>query len=251
MFILLSASLAYAEDMRFVQISDARYNFNSKDSYLSKVISEINKQKKVDFVVFTGDNIDTPSKDNLENFLKEAKKLNCPFYIVLGEHDVNRHKDLSKVQYFNIVKKYNKKSKQKEPNFVFVKNDIVFILPDGSKEVIPSTNGFYKAEVLNWLEDTLALYPDKKIIIIQHFPIVPPSNKESYYTFKPEKYLSILEQNKNIKVVISGHFGVNSEKNVNGVIHVATSGLPYYRIIDIMDYETNSPTIWTVLKSVK
>ena len=147
--------------------------------------------------------------------------------------------------------KHIRKYKPESPNYIFEYNDFVFITVDGSKDVIPGTNGFYKESVLSWLEEQLNIYSDKNVIIFQHFPLIPPSNREAYYTFKPEKYLELLSRHKNVKAVISGHFGANSEKTVNGIVHISTAGLPYYRIIDIMDYETQNPVIWAELKEMK
>ena len=95
---LMSAMVAQANDMRFVQVSDVRYNAKEDDGTFTKTIQDINKQKDVKFVVFTGDNINKPDKDDLTAFLNEAKKLNCPFYMVIGDKDVNKHKEMSKKQ---------------------------------------------------------------------------------------------------------------------------------------------------------
>ena len=51
-----------------------------------KAIQDVNKQKDVKFVVFTGDNIAKPSQDVLKAFIKEAKKLGIP---VIGITDTN------------------------------------------------------------------------------------------------------------------------------------------------------------------
>ena len=111
---LLFMNSAFAKDMRFVQISDANF-LSGEEALLRSAISEINKQPGVEFVVFTGDNIKRPSKKDLEDFLNEAEKLNCPFYIVLGDHDVNKHKEMSKAEYIKIVKKKYKKYKPETP----------------------------------------------------------------------------------------------------------------------------------------
>ena len=247
---LLFINSVFAADMRFVQISDVRYDHNSEKNLLAQAVNDVNRLKGVEFVVFTGDNINRPSKENLEAFLDEAKKLNCPFYIVIGDHDVNKHKEMSKAQYIKTIKKKVRKYKPESPNYTFAKNGVIFIVVDGSKDVIPGTNGFYKEEALSRLESELDKYPDKNIIIFQHFPLIPPSNKETYYTFMPEDYLQIIEQHKNIKAVISGHFGVNKELEAGGVLHISTASLPSYRVIDILDYETPSPTIWAQLRTL-
>lgn len=249
-FLVVSLS-AFADDMRFVQVTDVRYNSANENDLFTKTIKDINKQKDVEFVVFTGDNINKPDKNELEAFINEAKKLKCPFYLIIGDKDVNKHKDLSKKQYIKEIHRHIRKFKSESPNYVFEKNGFVFMVVDGAKDVIPGTNGFYKDDVLSWLNTQLDLYKDKNVIIFQHFPLIPPSSKETYYTFKPENYLKILHNHKNVKAVISGHFGVNSEQHFDGVSHITTAGLPYYRVIDIMDYETTNPTIWAELKEVK
>ena len=53
---------AYAKDMRFVQITDVKYDTANKDNF-SALIRDVNKQKNVSFVVFTGDNIQKPDKN--------------------------------------------------------------------------------------------------------------------------------------------------------------------------------------------
>lgn len=249
-FIIL-AGTAQAKDLRFVQISDARFTNDSENTAFKKIIEDINSRKDVEFVVFTGDNINKPSPQTLEAFLEEAKKLKCQFYIVLGDKEVNKLKDMSKAEYIKIVKKKVRKYKPETQNYIFEKDGIIFAVADGAKEVIPSTNGYFKDDTLNWLDTELSKYPQNHVIIFQHFPIIPPADKETYYTFKPEKYMSVLAKHKNVKAIISGHFDVNSEKNINGITHITTAGVPYYRIIDIIDYETQTPTIWAQLKEVE
>ena len=215
---------------------------------LRKVVEDINNQKDVKFVVFTGDNIERANPKLLKSFIKEAKKLDCPFYVVAGDKDVYKLKNMSKVEYNEILRKNIRGYKFKSTNYSFVKNGVAFIIVDGSKEVIPSSSGYYKDDVLIWLNSELKLYPDKNIIILQHFPIVPPSDKPTYCTYKPEKYHMLLAINKNVKAIISGHFGVNKEIEKDGIKHISTAPAPTYRLIDVIDCETKNPTIWAQIK---
>ena len=247
-FMVILAGTVCAKDFRFAQISDVKFSKAEENQQLQKIINDINKDKDIEFVVFTGDNIAKPSADNLKAFLDEAKKLKCPFYIALGDNDVNKLKHLSKADYIKIIKKNVRKYKPDKFNYIFEKNDMIFAVLDGSKEVIPGTNGYYKEDTLNWLDTELAKYPDKHVIILQHFPIIPPSDKETYYTYKPENYMAILAKHKNVKAVISGHFDVNSEIEKNGIFHITTASVPYYRIIDILNYDSETPVIWAQLK---
>ncbi len=247
-YLLISTSV-FARDLRFIQITDVRYK-EGENQTISKVIKDVNKVKNVEFVVFTGDILDKPQQENLEAFLAHAKKLKKPFYIVIGDKDVNKHKKLGKKEFAKIVKKKVRGYKHNTNNFVFEKGGVVFLAVDGTKDVIPSTNGYYKDNVLEWVDANLDLYAKKNVVILQHFPIIPPENNENYYTFKPENYLKIINEHKNVKAVISGHFGVNKEITQNGVIHISTAPAPNYRIIDIIDCTSDNPTFWAEIKNV-
>lgn len=239
---------AWADDLRFVQVDDTFYNPNS--DVLDRVIKSINNQKDISFVVFSGNNISKPDKTYLESFLKSAKKLNSPYYIIIGNKDVNKQKDLSKVQYMKLVSKHNRAHKRiHKPNYVFEKQGVVFIVVDGSKDVIPSSMGYFKADTLTWLEEQLNKYKGRNVILLQHFPIIPPSDKETHYTFKPEEYMAVLSKHSNVLAVISGHFGVNKEQTVMGKTHISTASAPQYKIIDILNCDTKNPTIWTTVMS--
>lgn len=247
----IATTLSYADDMRFIQVDGVLFNASDKKSIakFEKIILDINKQKNVDFVIFSGNNISKATKENLEGFVKIAKNLNSPYYFVLGNKDVNKPKKFGKKEYAQYLKK-NVKSHRwiKFPNYCFEKKDIVFIVLDGSKEVIQSTQGYYRPETLDWLEEQLNKHNDKKVVIIQHYPIIPPEKKELYYTFKAEEYLELVNQHSNIKAIFSGHFNVNKEIKFGNILYVSTANAPQYRIIDILDLETDAPVFWSTLK---
>lgn len=248
---LLSISTACADDMRFIQVTDTFFSKSNPKSVktLETLVQNINTTKNVSFVVFTGNNITKPNQNDLNEFLKIAKELKMPYYLAIGNKDVNRSKGLSKKDYTKIVNKNNKyQRKFTEPNYLFTKNNYVFIIVDGSKDIIPSSNGYYRTTTLNWLDKQLKKHNDKKVVIFQHFPIIPPTKDELKYTQKPEEYLTLLEEHGNIEAIIAGHFGVNSEKEINGILHITTAPAPQYRVIDIIDYNTDNPTFWSTLK---
>ena len=61
-------------------------------------------------------------------------------------------------------------------------------------------------------------------------------------------YLKLLSEHNNVKAIISGHFNVNKEQKVDNILHISTKNAPTYRIIDILDYETEKPVFWSTLK---
>ena len=52
---------ALSADMRFIQVDSALFNSANQNNF-SSLVSKINKEKNVKFVVFTGNNISKPKK---------------------------------------------------------------------------------------------------------------------------------------------------------------------------------------------
>ena len=254
-FLGLSTAATNAKDIKFVQVTDVHYtveNEYSKDA-LAGAVENINKLKDISFVIFTGDNIGSPKQENLVGFVREANKLDVPYYLVIGNHDVYKAGGMSKVNYIDIVKDNNILYRPSKPNYVFKKDGFVFIVVDGAKEVIPGSIGYYKDSTLAWLDKQLKKNKKHPVIIFQHYPLVEPKEHKSHRTYQPEKYFEVLAKHKNVIAIISGHYHVNAEKMQDGIYHISTPALinppNYYKVIDIVTTPGFSPMIYTELKS--
>jgi predicted phosphodiesterase len=256
--LVLTVGQAFAENIKFIQVTDVHLNDNNEYSkkVLESAVEDINNQQGISFVVFTGDNIGSPREENLRSFLRLVSKLNVPYYIVLGNHDVYKSNGLSKVRYFELVKSHKFLFHQRKPNYKFKKNGFVFLLVDGAKEVIPGTVGYYRKDTLDWVEKELRKNKRKDVVIFQHFPVEYPEISESriksHKTYKVEEYQALLEKHTNVLAVVSGHFHVNSENMKNGVYHITSPALlmlPHsYKVIDIVTTKEFSPIIYTQLR---
>lgn len=246
----------FASAIKFVQVTDVHYN--NKEPYrkevLKQTVKEINKQKGISFVIFTGDNIDSPKPEYLEDFVNIINGLNVPYYVVIGNHDVFKSGGLSKQQYIETIKEHKMFYKPNKPNYVFKKNGFIFVVVDGAKEVIPGAVGYYREDTLNWLEKQLKKYKKYPVVIAQHYPLVEPKKLKSHETYQKEEYLAKLDKYDNVIAVISGHYHVNGENMRNGVYHISTPTLMtppnYFKIIEISTTRGFSPMIYTQLKEV-
>lgn len=254
--LLIVQNSVMANVIKFVQVTDVHYNnkIPYRKEVLTQTVNDINKQKDVSFVLFTGDNIDSPKPEYLNDFLKIINGLNVPYYIVIGNHDVFKSGGLSKQQYIEQIKENNFFYRPRKPNYVFKKNGFVFIVVDGAKEVIPGAIGYYKKDTLAWLEKQLVKYKKYPVVIAQHYPLVEPKVLKSHETYQKEDYLSILDKYDNVAAVISGHYHINGENMRNGVYHISTPTLMAvpncYKIIEISTTKGFSPMIYTELKEV-
>lgn len=256
--LIFGVGQAFAENIKFIQVTDSHVTVNNEYSQkvLAGAVEDINKQPDISFVVFTGDNIGSPREENLRAFLKLVAKLNVPYYIEIGNHDVYKSNGLSKARYYELVRTHKFLFHQRKPNYKFSKNGFVFLLVDGAKEVIPGTVGYYRKDTLNWVEKELKRNKNKNVVILQHFPVEYPEVSESriksHKTYKAEEYQAMLDNHTNVLAVVSGHFHVNSENMKNGVYHISSPALlslPHsYKVIDIVTTKEFSPIIYTQLR---
>ena len=212
---------------------------------LKSAVEDINQRKDIDIVVFTGDNIDKSNIKDLKTFCSIVRHLNKPYYVLVGNHDAYKISGIPQEDYMKVIKKINKNQKTSNTNFAFsVNKDIEAICVDGSTPNIPSGHGFFSEDTIKWFKKTLLKNKNKEIIVFQHFPLVPPEEQHSLRLLEPEDEISILENNKNILFIASGHYHVGAvNTDENGVYHISTPSLlisAQYRIIEI-DYKKHNP----------
>ncbi|MBR1942352.1 metallophosphoesterase [bacterium] len=213
----------YAKEIKFIQVTDLMYRQNvSSQENLKNLVDNINSGDKIDFVVFTGDNIANAKKETLQEFLETIKSLKYPYYIELGEKDCLKANGLSKDLYLKYVKS-NSKQKFNSFNYAVKMDDIVFVFVDGAKEFLPAPNGFYREDTLTWLDKTLTKYKKKHVIIIQHFPLFDKSEASPYNLYKADLYNEILSKHNNVLMIVSGHYRDNIEQEINNVKHIVTA----------------------------
>ena len=227
-----------AREVKLIHITDI--DLTTKNAYkLQKTIKEINMFKDIDFVVFGGNNIAKADVENLNTFLYLVKKTKKKSYILLGSNDVLSSSGVDKKFYMKKVARAEFRHSDK-PNYVFEKNGYVFVVMDGTKQYFKSSNGYYNKEELLWLEKSLEKNKNKNVIILQHFPLLESTSKW-LETAKMEDYNELLAKYKNVKVIISGHYGKNQEVKKDGIYHIVTESYSEngaYKIIEIdLDYD--------------
>lgn len=262
--LLISFQAVEAKELKFVQITDSHFSTTMNNAtqrdvenskyILEKAILDINSLKNIDFVAFTGDNIDQASTDALKDFLKTANKLNVPYYVVIGNHEVFKSQHLDKKEYMKIVRRHSNSCKKYSANYVFKKKGVVFIVVDGAKEVIPGPAGYYKKDTLKWVDKKLTKYERKKVVIFQHFPVVEPYYNRTHMTYNVADYEAVLAKHKNVIGIFSGHFHANGETYKNGIYHASAPALvqgPHqYKVIDLK-ITKDDVQIYTQLRTVE
>lgn len=263
-FVLLISlkEASFATNVKFVQITDSHFSAHGSEytqrdvegskGYLESTVKDINTVSGIDFIVFTGDNIDTANEADLKDFIKIANKLKYPYYMVIGNHEVFKSQKFDKKEYMKVVRKYSNNCRPKSPNYVFRRNGLVFIVVDGVKEVIPGPAGYYKKDTLKWFDNQLTKYKNDRVVVLQHFPIVEPYYNRSHTTYNIKDYQEVISKHSNIISIISGHYHANGERMVDGIYHISTPALvepPHnYKIIEIKGDKKDGYQVYTQLR---
>lgn len=269
----LASTLLHPDTLKIVQLSDVHYSVNGTNkgsrmraysgALLQDAVCQINNTPDVDLVVFSGDSIDTPDKNNLIAFAKIANGLKYPWYNALGNHEAGVCGGLTKEKYFQVLSSINLNYSTfafLKPYYVVTpKKDYKVIFLDGVIDSKISANGYFSTEQLAWLDEKLTRYADKKVIIVQHFPVVEPIKSPTHKILNDKEYLQVLDKHHNVVAVLSGHYHTPRVSKRNGVVHVSTSALVQYpnafRVITIYDDATGTKvkieTVETNLKNVQ
>jgi len=239
MFFGLRVYCASGNNLTFAQISDAHYSSaNTNTSYrltaesgelLQDAINQVNETPDVDFVMFTGDMINTPYEKELMKFLTYANQLHYPWYAVLGNHDICIGGFLNKKLYWDILNGHNR-------NFNFPKTYYSFVPKKGYRvigldSIIDNritANGQIDEEQLKWLDKQLSKSKDDVVLIFVHGPMVEPLHSSSHATLNSAEVMKIINKYKNPIAIFSGHYHTTKVTQIGNVLHISTPSLVSY-----------------------
>jgi len=202
------------EPKNIIQIGPYRAHW--KDSYhsfliLEKTIEYINEKIKPSFLVHTGDISENGNFNDLKKSREILRKLNCPFYIIKGDHDGIKNKNFEK-----IFKKRCYSTSYNGWHFIFVS-----IYPD--------------EEEIEWIKKDISKHSQKPTVFLTHRLIIcdnlTSSLVKKFYgnipllMEKADFFRSFLKESKNVKLVISGHIHTNLHYKENGINFISTTAL--------------------------
>jgi len=243
-------------ELKFAQVSDVHLSDAPDTTYkvlshskeiLNSTVKELNNIKGLDFVAFTGDMVNEPTKKNYKDFFVALTKLNYPSLLVLGNHDSiigeNPNPDyLSKEIAYTIIRKCNPYQDYGMPYFAYSPNkDYRVIVLDTTTGYMNNSTGYLPEEQLQFLDNEINNNQDKIIIIFQHHPVVEPFKSEDHKLINADEYLNILKKYEKVPIaVFAGHYHAARIVRRGNVIFVTTPSLVTYpnayRTISVTNY---------------
>ena len=204
-------------NLRIAQISDAHFSsYEQNTSYkmledsaalLDDAIMQVNTSGAYDFVIFTGDLINTPKVSELDNFLSHAKRLVYPWYAIDGNHDICIDGPLTKTKFMSVIGKNNSNMKQNNIYYAFTpKRGYRVICLDSIIDNKITTNGRISQEQLEWLQNELNTYKKETIVLCTHVPVMEPYSSSNHKMENEYELKRVLRTHKNPVIVLQGHY---------------------------------------------
>ena len=222
-----TSSLSWKDHIHLFGYKLHNLNLCKCSQIVENTIRHINQKIKPALVVITGDIVNTGNdKEGMTQAKDILDKLNCPYYPLIGDHDLNSGQD----------KKRNYKDIFGEINYSFNYRGwhiiMLGIYPDDDD--------------LDWLKDDLDKNIDTPTILCMHRMLVASrlmkKLSRKYYcpeliSHKAHSIINILNNHGRVVVVLSGHSHTNYQTRKNKIIYLSTAGLielPYqFRIIKV------------------
>lgn len=225
-----------AASLKFVHLSDVHFATDGQNTtfkmtgespkLLEDAVNQINEMSGVNFVMFTGDQVNLPYEKELQGFLPYAEKLNVPWYITFGNHDRCVGGFLTKQVYLDIVGAHN-------PDFKFKQSYYSFVPQKGYKAIvldtiIPETitsNGRISDEQLKWLDNELENSKKDVVLIFMHVPIIEPFPSSGHRLLNVAEVQAVIEKYKNPIGVFQGHYHASKITQRDNVLYVSSPAL--------------------------
>lgn len=235
-------------NLRVAQISDAHFSsYEQNTSYkmlensselLDDAIMQINTSGAYDFVIFTGDLVNTPKVSELEGFIKHAKNIVYSWYALDGNHDICIDGPLTKSKFISVLGENNPKMKQKNIYYAFTpKRGYRVICLDSIIDNKITTNGRISQKQLDWLQEELNTHKNETIVLCTHVPVTEPYSSPNHKMENEYELKRVLKSHSNPIIVLQGHYHATKLiQNDNMLIIACPSLVSFpnaYRVINI------------------
>lgn len=193
------------ESFRFALLSDLHIQMSDlqPDEDLQRAVNELNFLDDIDFVLVSGDISEYGDRPSLEKAKKMLDSLQMPYYITLGNHEVNWAENET-ANYMAVFG--DDKFEFEHKNFFFVG------FP--TKPIVKGGDGFILAEDIKWIDDKLSsLQTSVPVFAITHYPL--NSGDVSNW----QEMTKVLKKY-NIQAVLSGHYHRNMIFDYDGVLGI-------------------------------
>lgn len=140
------------------------------EQILSDTVADLNRIEGLNFVFFTGDNIDEQNIATAEKFMNCLADLKCPYYMVVGNHDITSEGGaLPKNRYIEFFRDHGFHDSRGYYSFdMFDENHFVIL----DSALTDTWGGYVDPEQLEWLKVDLHENRSKFCYIVMHHNLI-------------------------------------------------------------------------------
>ncbi len=198
--------------------------------FLQDVVKTLNSEK-LDFVIFGGDQVETPGKDdsNWQLFLDVVQSLTPPWTFVLGEKDVSGPRVVDKMKMYG-GDWTSKGIKTEKPYWSQTPLQGVHLIGlDTSRANVPT--GDISNEQLAWLKADLVKNTKKFTIVFSHHPLLPPPPFDGgppwddWILPQGPNVREILGSSHYVRLALSGHVHMSKIQQERDIWYVSNPSL--------------------------
>ncbi len=197
-------------DYTFVWMSDTQYYSESYPYIFEKQtnwIAEKQEEMKIKYVFHTGDLVDESDKPEqwqyADQYMKVLDDNNIPYGVLAGNHDVDQLSN----DYTEYYKWFGEdRFAEKDYYGDSYKNNrghYDLISANGNDFIMVYMGWGVEAEDLQWMNQVLSEYPDRKAILNFHEYLLVSGNRSP---IGETIYKEVVEKNPNVIAVLSGHY---------------------------------------------
>ena len=197
-------------DYTFVWMSDTQYYAESYPHIFERQtnwIAEKQEELKIDYVFHTGDLVDNFDQISEWNYADEYMGVldenNIPYGVLAGNHDVDQlSNDYTEYYKYFGEDRFEDKSYYGE-SYKNNRGHYDLISSNGNDFIMVYMGWGVQDEDLEWMNDILSQYPDRKAILSFHEYLLVSGNRSPLGNDIFEK---VVETNENVIAVLSGHY---------------------------------------------
>ena len=235
-------------NLKFAQVSDVHlatdeqntsYKMLENSSELLKdVVTQLNQATGLDFVMFTGDMINKPKTSQIMEFLKIAKDIKTPWYVTIGNHDVDFDGKFTKKDLFTAISSHNLDFNETNPYYSFKKKGFKILAIDTMIDSRVTANGEIDSKQLEWIDKEIKETSEKDVIVIfSHVPVVEPYSSEHHKLLNSTEVLKHLYSYNRPIIWLSGHYHSTKVIQDGKLLFISSPSLisypNAYRIVNI------------------
>lgn len=223
---LICISCNQSQEFSFIQITDTQLGFSNYEDDVEafrQAVRQIN-ESEADFVILTGDLVDSISEGTFQDFKNISNGLNIPLYIAPGNHDINNPPTSASLEYYRKTISADYFSfKHKRVTFIIANTQLwrTWIEDESEKHD-------------NWFKKTIEDTGERPVIVAGHHPFfIRESNEEddAYNNIPVEKRTELLDLmvQYNTIAYFAGHTHRYLENEFQGIplLNIETTSLNF------------------------